>query len=75
LADACMQRLLTVCLQLQALLNQVEADVNGSLRPLSQLLGMLGDDSRECLPRNDVYRILSLAHQQLRRASTGLYMR
>jgi len=75
LADACMQRLLTVCLQLQALLNQVEADLNGSLQPLSQLLGMLGDGSRECLPRQDVYRMLSLVHQQLRRASTGLYMR
>jgi hypothetical protein len=75
LADACMQRVWRVCLQLQARLDKVEADLNGSLRPLSHLLEKLGDEGGDSLSRADIYRILSLTHQQLRRASTDLYMR
>ena len=75
LADACMQRVWRVCLQLQARLDKVEADLNGSLKPLTHLLEMLGDERGDGLSREDMYRILSLTHQQLRRASTDLYMR
>jgi hypothetical protein len=75
LADACMQRVWRVCLQLQLRLDKVEADLNGSLQPLSHLLEMLGDARGNSLSREDMYRILSLTHQQLRRASTDLYMR
>lgn len=75
LADACMQRLLKVCLQLQGVLDQAEADLNAGLQPLSHLLGMLGDDDARLPSRADMYRMLSLGHQQLRRASTTLYLR
>ena len=75
LADACMQRVWRVCLQLQARLDKVEADLNNSLKPLSYLLEMLGDERGDCLSHDDMYRILSLTHQQLRRASTDLFMR
>jgi hypothetical protein len=75
LADACMQRVWRVCLQLQARLDKVEADLNGSLKPLSHLLEKLGSEDGDSLSHADMYRILSLTHQQLRRASTDLYMR
>ncbi|WP_287879418.1 hypothetical protein [Aquitalea sp.] len=69
------QQLLNLCRQLEARLDRVETDLNGSLQTLAQLLGMLGDKRSPPLSTEDVYRILSLTHQQLRRASAELYLR
>lgn len=69
------QQLLNLCRQLEARLERVEADLNGGLQPLTQLLGLLGNHRSQPLSSEDVYRILSLSHQQLRRASTELYLR
>lgn len=69
------QQLLNLCRQLEARLERVEADLNGSLQTLAQLLSMLGDKRSPPLSPEDVYHVLSLTHQQLRRASAELYLR